>query len=119
MVYRDEVKRTVLSVDVRDELRDLALEFGRIRERRRRDLDEHDIPDPLRVILQQLLEGTELDREVVNPIPVAQTDAPHLLHDTLYDIELIATNDDLLALVQSTEGLKLRLDSGAQPAVRT
>ena len=98
MMHRDEVQRSVLAVDVRDELRHLALELRRVRERGRRDLDEDDVADPLRVVLQQFLECAQL------------------LHDTLDSVELVPPNDDLLALVQRTQGLELRLDTRAEPA---
>ena len=59
-MHRDEVERTILAVDMRNELRYLPLELRRVRQRGRRDLDENDIPDPLRVILQELLERAQL-----------------------------------------------------------
>ena len=60
VVDGDEVQRTELSVDVRDKLRHLTFELRRVGQRRRRNLDKDDIPNPLRVILQELLEGTKL-----------------------------------------------------------
>ena len=41
----------------------------------------------------------------------------HLLHDTLHDVQLIAADDDLLALVESTKSFELWLDSGTQAIV--
>ena len=71
MVYGDKVKRAVLSIDMRNELRHLALELGRVRERGRRDLDEHDLAHPLRVVLQQLLERTKLRESALRQPPWA------------------------------------------------
>lgn len=42
----------------------------------------------------------------------------YLLHDTFDDIELIATDNDLFALIQGFKGLKFRLNSGAHPTYR-
>lgn len=42
----------------------------------------------------------------------------YLLHDTLDDIKLIATNNNLLALIQGLESLKFRLNSGSHPTYR-
>ena len=60
VMYGYKVQGAVLAVDMCDELRDLSLELGGIRKRRRRDLDEDHISLPLRIILQQFLERTEL-----------------------------------------------------------
>ena len=98
MVDGNEVKRAVLSVDVRNELGHLTLKLGRVGQSGRRDLDEDDVADPLRVVLEQLLERAQL------------------LQDALDDVELVAADDDLLALVQRTQGLELRLDTRAEPA---
>lgn len=39
----------------------------------------------------------------------------HLLHDTLHDVQFVTTDDDLLALIQRTEGFQLGLDARPQP----
>ena len=62
VMHRDEVQRAILAIDVCNELGDLALEPGRVGQRGRCDLDQDDIPNPLRIIMQQLLERTELNR---------------------------------------------------------
>ena len=46
------------------------------------------------------------------PSPSRET---NLLYDTLDDIELVPTDNDLLALIQRTQGLELRLNPGPQP----
>ena len=68
MMNRDEVQRSVLAVDVRDELRHLALKLRRVRERGRRDLDEDDVADPLRVVLEQLLERAQLLQDALDDV---------------------------------------------------
>ena len=98
MVHRDEVERAVLAVDVRDELGHLALELRRVRHGARRDLDEDDVPDPLRVVLQQLLERAQL------------------LHDALDHVQLVPADNDLLALVQRAERLEFGLNARPEPA---
>lgn len=60
MMNWDEIKRTIFAVDMCYNLRDLPLEFWRIRKCRRRDLNEDNISNPLRVVLKELLEGSEL-----------------------------------------------------------
>ena len=60
MMYRYEVERAKRSVDMRDELAHLPFEARRVRQRGRGHLDEHDLPDPFRVVLQEALECTEL-----------------------------------------------------------
>ena len=60
VMHRDEVQRTVLAVDVRNEFRNLTLELGRVCQRGRSDLDKDNVPNPLWVIVEELLEGTEL-----------------------------------------------------------
>ena len=94
----NEVQRTVLAVDVRDELRDLALKLWRVRERGRGDLDEDHVADPLRVVLEQLLKHAQL------------------LDDALDHVEFVPPDDDLLAPVQRTDGFQLRLDARAESA---
>lgn len=43
----------------------------------------------------------------------------NLLHDTLHQVELVASDDDLLALVQRTQRSKLWLDPRAEPTKST
>ena len=45
-----------------DELGDLSFEFGRVRESRRCHLDQYNFADPLRVIVQQFLKRTKLEK---------------------------------------------------------
>lgn len=66
MVDGDKVQRTVLSVDVSDELGNLTLQLRRICQGGRGDLNENDFSDPLRVLLQQFFEGSQLSIEEVS-----------------------------------------------------
>ena len=56
-------------------------------------MDEDDLVPPLWVVVEELLKGFEL------------------LNDTLDNVELIPTDDDLLALIQSTQGLEFGLNA--------
>jgi hypothetical protein len=58
MVDGNEVQRTILSVDVSDEFGHLTLQFWRICQGGRGNLDKDDLSDPLWVILQQFFEGS-------------------------------------------------------------
>ena len=87
MVHGDGVERAALAIDVRDELGHLALELRRVRQRGGRDLNEDDVADPLRVVLEQLLKHAQL------------------LDDALDHVEFVPPDDDLLALVQRTNSL--------------
>ena len=62
VVDGDEVQRTELSVDVRDKLGYLTLQLRRVGKSGRSNLDQNDVADPLRVVLQQLLKCTKLER---------------------------------------------------------
>lgn len=62
MMNRYEIQTPVLAINMRDELADLPLEFWRVRQRRRSHLDHDHIPDPLWVVLQELLKCAELCR---------------------------------------------------------
>lgn len=66
MVDGNEVQRTILSVDVSNELRYLMLQFWRVCQGRRGNLNENDLSDPLRVVLQQFFEGSQLRVEVLS-----------------------------------------------------
>ena len=70
VMHRDEVERTILAVDMRDELRHLPLELRRVGQCGRRHLDEDDVPDPLRIVLQELLECAQLGPVSASPHPV-------------------------------------------------
>jgi hypothetical protein len=60
MMNGDEIQTPILPIDMRNKLADLPLQLGRIRQRRRRHLDHDHIPDPLWVVLQELLKRAEL-----------------------------------------------------------
>ena len=64
MMHGDEVQRTVLPVDMGDELGYLTFELRRVCQRGRRDLNKDDIADPLRVVLEQLFERAQLQSTV-------------------------------------------------------
>lgn len=68
VVDRNEVKAAILAVDTCNSLRDLPLELGRVRRHRSRasHLDEHNVPDPLWVVVQQLLKRAKLDTSISN-----------------------------------------------------
>lgn len=96
VMHRDEIQAPVLSIDVCDQLADLTLELGRVCQRRRCHLNEHDVTAPLRVVGQQLFKRAQL------------------LDDTLNDIELVTADDDLLSFIQREQGIKFRLDTWAE-----
>lgn len=60
MMHRHEIQAPKLAINIRDELANLPLELGRVGQGGRRNLDEHDVPDPLGVRLEELVEGLEL-----------------------------------------------------------
>jgi hypothetical protein len=93
VVHRDEVEASVLSVNPSDQFTDLSLQLRRIRQAGTCHLDENDLPPPLWVVVEKLLEGLEL------------------LNNTLHDIELIPADDNFLALVQCAKGLEFGLDA--------
>lgn len=96
VMHRDEIQAPVLSIDVRDQLADVTLKLGRVCQRRRCHLNEHDVTAPLRVVGQQLFKRAQL------------------LDDTLDDVELVTANDDLLPFIQREQGVKFRLDTWAE-----
>lgn len=100
MVDRSKIKSPVQPVDVTDELGSHALQLGALGKRRRRDLDEDDLPSPLGVDLEKLLERLEL-----------------VIH-ALCDVELLPTDDDLLVLVEHAERIHLGLDGWSVAVVR-
>ena len=98
VVNRNKVQRAILAIDVRNKLAHLAFELRRVRQRGGRDLNEDDVADPLRVVLEQLLKHAQL------------------LDDALDHVEFVPPDDDLLAPVQRTDGFQLRLDARTEPA---
>ena len=98
MMHRNKIQRTILPINMRDQLAYLSLQLGTIAQRRTRHLDQHHPPSPLGILLQQLLKRFQL------------------LHDSLDHIQLVPTHDDLLALVEREETLELRLDARAVAA---
>ena len=86
-MHGDEVEASVFSVNPSDQFTDFSLQLGRIRQAGTCHLDEDDFSPPIWVVVEELLKGLEL------------------LNDTFDDIELIPTNDDLLAFVQCAKGL--------------
>ena len=64
VMYGDKVQRTILSIDVGNEFADHTLKFGRIGQGRACDLNHDDVAHPLRVVLQELLECTELRKQL-------------------------------------------------------
>jgi hypothetical protein len=93
VMNRSIVKGTISTVDVADELGDLCLQVGLLRQGRGGHLNEDNLAPPLGVDLQELLERLEL---VVY---------------TLGDVELFSSDNNLLALVERTKGLGLGVDS--------
>lgn len=75
-----------------NELGTHSFEFGVLRQCWSGDLNQDDLASPLRVGLQKLFERLEL------------------VVDSLCDIKLLSTDDNLLILVQHLEGLHLGLD---------
>jgi hypothetical protein len=84
------------------------------------DLDEDDLASPFRVALEQFLKRLELmetrdkrsgqlrnRRRGLKGVRGGET---NLLDDTLGNVELLSTDDDLLTLVKSSEGLDLGSD---------
>ena len=94
MVHRDEIQATILAIDAAHELADLSFEFGRVGKSRRGNLNKDDSTYPLGVVMQQFGECAQF------------------LNDTLDDIQLVASNDDLFTCVELEEGLQLRLNAG-------
>ena len=60
MMHRNEIQTPILSINMRNKLTNLALQLRAVSQSRRCHLDQNNIPDPFRIILEQLLEGTEL-----------------------------------------------------------
>jgi hypothetical protein len=94
MVHRDEVQATILAIDGAHELADLSFEFGRVGKSRGCNLNKDDSTYPLGVVMQQFGECSQF------------------LNDTLDDVQLVASNDDLFTCVELEEGLQLRLNAG-------
>lgn len=96
MMYGNEIEASVLSVDPSNQFTDLSLQLRRVRQAGTCHLDEDDLVPPLRVVMEELLKCLEL------------------LDDALDDIELIPTDDDLLAFVQCTKGLQFGLNARSE-----
>ena len=92
-MHGNEIEASVLSIDPSDQLTDLSLQLRCVRQAGTRHLDEDDLTPPLWVVMEELLKGLEL------------------LDDTLDDVKLIPTDDDLLAFVQRAKGLDFGLDT--------
>lgn len=98
---RDEVQTSIFTIDVRNEFADLPLKLGRVRQGGRGDLDHDNIANPLREILEELLKRAKLrNTRSASPSWPYQEDSFYLLDDTFHNIELVTSNNDLLAFVQ-------------------
>ena len=86
-MYGNEIEASVLSVDPSNQFTDLSLQLRRVRQAGTCHLDEDDLIPPLRIVMEELLKGLEL------------------LDDALDDIELIPTDNNLLAFIQCAKGL--------------
>jgi hypothetical protein len=87
VVHRDKIQATILAIDAAHELADLSLEFWRVGKSRGCNLNKDDPTYPLGVIVQQLRECAQL------------------LYDSLNDVQLIASDDDLFPGVEPKEGI--------------
>ena len=66
-MHGNEIERTVLSIDVGHKFGDLTLELGRVGQGGGRHLDQDNVANPLRVVLQQLLKlGRQLKLGLLN-----------------------------------------------------
>lgn len=70
MVNRNKVQAAVFSVDMGDQFADHALELWRVSESWAGHLDQDNIPNPFRVILQELFESAELLRIEIRSIEI-------------------------------------------------
>lgn len=93
MVHRDKIQATILAIDGAHEFADLSFEFGRVGKSRGCDLNKNDPTYPLGVIVQQLRKCAQL------------------LYDSLDDVQLVASNDDLFPSVELEEGVQFRLNT--------
>jgi len=66
MMHGNEVQTSILAINMRDELRNNAFEFRRVRECGRGHLDHDGIAYPLRIVLEELLKGPELFNWIVS-----------------------------------------------------
>lgn len=102
-----------------DELRDLSLEFGRVRESGRCHLDQDNFADPLRVIVQQLFKGTKLGKKSqIQGQNITTYDTTYLLNDTLDDVQFVTSDNDLLTFVKRTQCLEFGLNAWTQTIAR-
>ena len=95
-MYGNEIEASVLSVDPGDQFTDLSFQLRCVRQAGTCHLDEDDLVPPLWIVMEELLKCLEL------------------LDDTLDDIELIPTDDDLLAFIQCAKGLQFGLDARSE-----
>lgn len=86
-------ERTILSVDMTDQLGRHSLQFGALREGRRGDLDQNNLASPLRVHFQEFFERLEL-----------------VVHSFSH-IELFSSHDNLLVFVDLSKSVNLGLDA--------
>lgn len=63
VMHRLELERTILAVDLINQLRDLRPKLGGISRTRRGDLNKDNLLSPLRIIPQEALKGTELKND--------------------------------------------------------
>ena len=92
VVHGYKIQATKFAIDAAHKLADLPFEFGRVGKGRGCDLNEDDPTLPFGVVAQQFGESVQL------------------LHDTLDDVQLIASDNDLFPSIQLEEGLQLWLN---------
>ena len=93
VVHGDEVQTTILAIDAAHKLTNLSFQFWRVGKSRGCNLNKDDPTYPLGVIVQQLRECAQL------------------LYDSLDNVQLIASNDDLFPGVELEEGLQFRFNA--------
>lgn len=118
MMHRDEIKRTVLSVDMCNKLGHLSLKFRGVRKSWRSYLYKNDIANPLRVIAEQLFKCTELITKGQTQYYKTLKMTTNLLKDTFHNVELVTTYNDFFPLVEGSQSFKLRLNSWSKTASR-
>jgi hypothetical protein len=90
---RSVIKSTVSTVDVTDQLSDLGLEVRSFRKSWGSNLNKDDLASPFGVNLQELFKRLEL------------------VVDSLGNVELLSSDNDLLALVKRTKGIGLGINT--------
>lgn len=101
MMHRNKIQPSKLPINRAHQLANLSLQLRTIAQRGARHLYQHNIADPLRVVLEQLRERAQL------------------LHDAFHDVELVPPDDDLFAGVELEEGGEFGLDVGAGSVIRS